>query len=406
MAPLIMPASPRFQDFSFQLIPNTVDHVSVLDGSADTVAFPGSRWRLRATLPPMREHEGGEAWAAFIAELEGRAGRFYAGDGRRIVPRGLATTIPAHQNDIPNNTMQGAMVGTVGSGGAVPTGWNFGNPTSSYTLVVDAIGVDGGVDYIDLTFTGTNTSGSAEFPLLSFVGNEVVPSMTGQDWTASAWGKHFGATPSHAANLSMASRDIGGAQLQSSSMDLAQSTVFTRREASLNFSLVGSAYAQTRVIFNVPDTESLSASFRLGLPQQEQLVAASTAIRTSGTARSRPAGPFIEGAGQAGRAIKLGGWQPSSSGLLLIGDYIAYDTPAGNRRLHKLTADLPDSDIAGEAIAAIRPPIREAPADGAAVLISPAQAVMHLVSDDQGEPLVDRAGFYRIAFEAEEIFES
>lgn len=409
MAPLIMPAAPRFQDFSFQLVPNTIDHFSVLDGSADTVAFPGARWRLRATLPPMREDEGGEAWSAFIAELEGRAGRFLAGDPRRIAPRGSATTIGAHQNDITNNTMQGAVVGTIGSGGALPTGWFLANNTGGFAVDVVAINTEDAIEYIDLRFYNPTSANRIN---IEFVAAGVIAAVQ-NDSRALAMHvvQEAGSKSDLTFFLAHAEYDSVPAFLSTNFLDITTAIgaggLAANRSAFLNTideATAASVIPLLQLRAGVATTPDIT--LRIGLPTDEPETAITPPIRTSGTARSRPAGPFVEGAAQAGRALKLGGWTPSASGLLLVGDYGAYDVPSGNRTLHKLTADMPATDITGEAIAAIRPPIREAPADAAAVVLEPAQAVMHLTSDEQGEALVDRAGFYRIAIEAEEIFEA
>lgn len=54
---------------------------------------------------------------------------------------------PASQNDIPNSTADGAVVGTIGAGGSMPTGW-VATADSVHSIV--AVGVEAGCPYIDL----------------------------------------------------------------------------------------------------------------------------------------------------------------------------------------------------------------------------------------------------------------
>ena len=208
MAILSLPAIKRFGDYSFDLAFNTLDRRSLFDLSVTTVAFPGARWLLSVTLPPMREDTGGEEWRAFFAELGGAAGRFHAGDGRQIVPRGTAAAVP-------------------------------------------------------------------------------------------------------------------------------------------------------------------------GLP-------------------------VVDGAGQSGAVLNMRGGDANAAAYLKIGDYVAFDLPSTDRSLHKLTAAAA-TDITGLAALAVAPPLTEAPADGAALMLSPAQCVMKLKDDSQGRVPVAKSGVYIVSFEAEEV---
>ena len=95
MAILTLPATPRYRSARFGLQSNTLTHVSALDRTAQTLEFPGAHWMAEFALPAM--HADGaeaEAWAAKLTELSGEAGRFYAGDPWRLVPRGSAAVTP------------------------------------------------------------------------------------------------------------------------------------------------------------------------------------------------------------------------------------------------------------------------------------------------------------------------
>lgn len=87
--------------------------------------------------------------------------------------------------------------------------------------------------------------------------------------------------------------------------------------------------------------------------------------------------PLVAGAGQGGATLATDGWRVSGTGLLLPGDYFAV---AGELKM--ATAQL-DSDGAGAATIAFKPPLRTSPADDAALTITNPKAVMMLADDSQ-----------------------
>jgi hypothetical protein len=113
--------------------------------------------------------------------------------------------------------------------------------------------------------------------------------------------------------------------------------------------------------------------------------------------------PLINGASQQGTSLVTDGWTALVTGILLAGDYIAYQVPSGNRQLHIIVADV-NSDAGGSATLTIAPPIRESPADDEPLIISSPTCVMMLASDDGGAWDVDEAQIYGMRFTAEEAF--
>lgn len=93
MTVLSMPSLDEMAEATFGLVAHTISHVSDLDGTGQDVEFPGAKWKLSVVLPPMLEGDA-EPWTAFLADLGGKAGRFYAGDPLRRVPRGSAASSP------------------------------------------------------------------------------------------------------------------------------------------------------------------------------------------------------------------------------------------------------------------------------------------------------------------------
>ena len=125
-----------------------------------------------------------------------------------------------------------------------------------------------------------------------------------------------------------------------------------------------------------------------------------------GTARLKAAGALTVLAvspDPSGSQIEIAGADPHEAGLLLKGDYFAYDLAGGGRALHMVTADAPAADISGIVTLSFEPPIRTAPAGGATVIVADASCVMRLETDEVGWD-ASRISRYGIRFNAIEVF--
>lgn len=111
--------------------------------------------------------------------------------------------------------------------------------------------------------------------------------------------------------------------------------------------------------------------------------------------------PLVDGASQTGSTLNTKGWSTTVTGILLAGDYIAYDVSSGLRQLHMVVTDA-DSDGSGDSALTIEPPIRESPADSASIIIASPTCVMRLISDDQAAWDIDTAKHHGLAFSAVE----
>lgn len=87
-----------------------------------------------------------------------------------------------------------------------------------------------------------------------------------------------------------------------------------------------------------------------------------------GSASATPGTPVVNGADQTGEDLDVSGLPTSATGYLLAGDYIQIGTGTAARL--KLVLDDVDSDGSGEATIAVWPPIRTAPSNGSAVVVS------------------------------------
>jgi hypothetical protein len=71
--------------------------------------------------------------------------------------------------------------------------------------------------------------------------------------------------------------------------------------------------------------------------------------------------PVVSGYGQTGYSLSTRGWTPSTTSLLLFGDYIQI-----GYRMYKVVTPV-DSDSTGAATISIWPPLRDLPGDGTTI---------------------------------------
>lgn len=123
-----------------------------------------------------------------------------------------------------------------------------------------------------------------------------------------------------------------------------------------------------------------------------------SAITPRGTATGTP---LVNGASQTGGQLITDGWSNGVTGILKAGDYLSFDTSVG-RELKLVTADA-NSDGSGNATFSIEPPLRNSPADNAAITVSSPTCIM-MLADPAVEWDTDEALFYGVEFAAEEAF--
>ena len=91
--------------------------------------------------------------------------------------------------------------------------------------------------------------------------------------------------------------------------------------------------------------------------------------------------PLVNGASQTGSSLITDGWTGSVTNIMRAGDFISFDPPTADRReLKMVTADV-NSDGGGNATLAIKPPIKESPANNAPLTTASASTIMRLTAD-------------------------
>lgn len=199
--------------------------------------------------------------------------------------------VPA-TNQTRNNTMIGA---AVGSPGTLPTHWEFQNSVVGVSSEIADVGVEDGIEYLAVRFFGTvTTAGSLA------IRTEAYPYPTaaasGQSWTSSAFfrlaaGSWAGVT-SHFFVLE--ETDSGNAYLSGAGYmrQAPTSAKLSEQRASATRKLIAPSVAKVGGYIGMTLALGAAVDFtlRIGLPQLELGAFASSAIRTYGTAVTRPAG--------------------------------------------------------------------------------------------------------------------
>jgi hypothetical protein len=183
-------------------------------------------------------------------------------------------------NYIRNNSMQGAVAGTPGT---LPTGWSVGT-LSGTTRTIVGTGIEDGIDYIDIRFSGTATALGTQ-GVLNFEAAANTPAANGQVWAGSVYCKLVGGSLSNVLvnALTVSGRGSDGSLLTAVQSQFTPTTSWQRviNSTTLNHASV----AQVLMRYD----NSLAAgpvdfTLRFGLPQLEPGSVATTAKRTTGTA--------------------------------------------------------------------------------------------------------------------------
>lgn len=118
-----------------------------------------------------------------------------------------------------------------------------------------------------------------------------------------------------------------------------------------------------------------------------------------GSAATTAGTPVVNGADQTGSSLDVDGLPASATGYLKAGDYIQLGG-GSSATLHKVLKDV-DSNTLGQASIDIFPAIRTAPSDDASIVVSNAQGVFRLATNEF-DFSINESQFYGITFAAVE----
>lgn len=193
----------------------------------------------------------------------------------------------AKTNMAPRNTTTGAVLGVLGSGGSLPTGWTVTpKATSGLDVEVVGIGVESGLPYVDLRVFGTATAGYQ-----AVVFGNVTGYTTNREYSGTIFAKMLSGVAGGSGSLQLQARynNSGGSVNISGGYTPASLNGDLRAQRLLaNGSTDASATGagQFLMVFNLPTSTVYDFRFRLAVPQLES-GAASSVIFTDGAAATR-----------------------------------------------------------------------------------------------------------------------
>lgn len=234
-------------------------------------------------------------------------------DPSTSLPRGLLVET-VRTNSLLNSAMTGGVAPST-----QPTSWNItavGGITITY-----AYGYENGIRYIDVTYSGTNTTGAGAFPSI-FLGAPAgsIVAANGQTWTGSVYARKIaGADSIGSYALQMRGRDAGSTLIggQSASVSVATggaSLNTSRNTVSFTFSSASVAFAELILVRTLAIGEAVDITLRIGGSQFEQGFAETSHIPTYSIAATRSPETCT---------LSTTGWMTSSAGAF----YASYTKP-------------------------------------------------------------------------------
>ena len=228
-------------------------------------------------------------------------------------------------NSIRNNTMQGAVAGTPGT---APTNWTGSTTISGLAREIVGIGIEDGVDYIDVRFSGTTTAALNGAQLISPAGfTNAASASVGQTWTQSVFAYLISGSFTNVTQIAfdvVEINSVGTSVAAGGSFSILSNTsgplknnrlAGTRTLANATVSIVGQ-----RLILTASSGAAIDFTLRIGLPQLEQGAFATSVIPTTTAAATRNA----DVASMTG--TNFSSWYSASEGTLYAEYSIPFDS--------------------------------------------------------------------------------
>ncbi len=225
-------------------------------------------------------------------------------------------------NYVTNANATGGTVGTIGSGGAMPTGWSRSTCTGiSHELI--GTGTINGLPYADIRVFGTNGNATTCFSHV-YTQWTTVPVVPGEKWVLSAYTQLLSGT--HNAGT-MGTLNLGFQEFSAANSYLTGTTgggtitsTLTKRYSPVTVINASTTQARMMINFAVTVGTTLDITFRVAAPQMEKGLFPSSFIPTSTGAVTRQADTLT---------LPTGSWYNSAAGAMMAVGDIPYVGGAG-----------------------------------------------------------------------------
>lgn len=207
----------------------------------------------------------------------------------RITDRGLLVE-EARTNSFPNGACAGTTGGPAGSN--MPDTWGLGGIPGTVSVARVGGGVEDGLPYVDLKWSGTPSATSGTGPYFSPVGGTgSIVASTGQTWTHSFFARIIG-TPvgvTGYTHLVTGRTNTGTSTEGTSNVSIAMTSV--RQRFTLTYAMTNASTERVTSGFQIGFTNGvpIDVTVRIYLPQLEQGAFATSPIVTNGAAATRGA---------------------------------------------------------------------------------------------------------------------
>ncbi len=170
--------------------------------------------------------------------------------------RGLLIEGRSRTNKWRSSNMEGALVGVVGSGGSLPTGWSITSAAGLTTEVI-AVGALGAMGYIDVRVSGTS-SGTT----YAIGSNSVAAGGAGSKWTEGVFLKKIAGSSSNIINMALYLFETSS-PFPFTQVTLNKDTSALTRVFAYRATTVGSGNVQARVGLDMTSGAAIDYTFRI-----------------------------------------------------------------------------------------------------------------------------------------------
>jgi hypothetical protein len=187
----------------------------------------------------------------------------------------------------PNNAIRNSQAGgaVVGAPGTMPTNWTAG-VVPGITAEVVATNSTGGLNYVDVKYSGTNSSGSAVFPGIIFEPATQVVASASQTWTGSFYAAIVagGATGISSIRADVYENTAAGVFVTNSNTVITLGSTLARYSHTRTLTDATTARVNGRLFLVVDGSATINITLRIAAPQLERGSTATDYNPTTGTA--------------------------------------------------------------------------------------------------------------------------